>query len=133
MKTPLWVHLVGAVIAGATFVAAFLAPEPSGVWSLVGVIALLVFSRITRPLRPPTPYGKVRPSYVVFGVVLFVVVAGILAGTWFLVRTLGLDWAAWVAGALLALLGVAGGMFEDRLRTGVSLRPRAAYSTGEGA
>ena len=114
--TPLWVHIAGAVIAGATFVAVFLAPEPSGVWSLIGVVALIVFGRLTRPLRPSIPYGKVRPSSVVLGVSLALLVAGVLAGTWYLVRSLGLDWAAWVAGVVLVALGIVGGVLEDRIR-----------------
>ncbi|MCU1411593.1 MAG: hypothetical protein JWR04_2300 [Rhodoglobus sp.] len=119
-RTPLWVHIAGAVIAGAAFVAVFLAPEPSGVWSLIGVVALIVFSRVTKPLRPPVPYGRVGASSVVLGVVAIALVAGILAGTWYLVRTLGLDWVAWVAGAALVVLGIVGGVLEDRIRTRAS-------------
>ncbi|CAN5116051.1 hypothetical protein BH11ACT5_BH11ACT5_01790 [soil metagenome] len=115
--TPLWVHIVGAVIAAATFVAVFLAPEPSGVWSLIGVVGLIVFGRATGRLRPQVPYGRVRRSSVVVGVVAVAVVAGILVGTWYFVRTLGLDWVAWVAGAVLLVLGVVGGVVEDRIRT----------------
>ena len=126
MRTPLWVHIVGAALGGAAFVTVLLVP---GLWSFVALVLLIAFNRLTRQLRPETPRGPIPRAYIVLVVVLLALVFGGLLLGWYSVDRLGLSWVAWVVGVVVFAVGIAGGVLEDRIRSRVSIRPRAAYST----